>query len=108
MFLQQVINGIAIGSTYALVAIGYSLVFGVLKIINFANGSLYMAGAYITLLVYGALKRNIIISIVASLLLVGIMAYSVDVIGLRKLRKDNAPKMSGLITTLGIATVIDL
>ena len=60
MFLQQVINGIAIGSTYALVAIGYSLVFGVLKIINFANGSLYMAGAYITLLVYGALKRNII------------------------------------------------
>ena len=107
MFLQQVINGIAIGSTYALVAIGYSLVFGVLKIINFANGSLYMAGAYITLLVYGALKRNIIISIVASLLLVGIMAYSVDVIGLRKLRKDNAPKMSGLITTLGIATVID-
>ena len=107
MFLQQVINGIAIGSTYALVAIGYSLVFGVLKIINFANGSLYMAGAYITLLFYGALKRNIIISIVASLLLVGIMAYSVDVIGLRKLRKDNAPKMSGLITTLGIATVID-
>ena len=85
MFLQQVINGIAIGSTYALVAIGYSLVFGVLKIINFANGSLYMAGAYITLLFYGALKRNIIISIVASLLLVGIMAYSVDVIGLRKL-----------------------
>lgn len=66
-----------------------------------------MAGAYITLLFYGALKRNIIISIVASLLLVGIMAYSVDVIGLRKLRKDNAPKMSGLITTLGIATVID-
>ena len=59
MFLQQVINGIAIGSTYALVAIGYSLVFGVLKIINFANGSLYMAGAYITLLFYGALKRNI-------------------------------------------------
>lgn len=87
MFLQQVINGIAIGSTYALVAIGYSLVFGVLKIINFANGSLYMAGAYISLLVYGALKRNIIISIVASLLLVGIMAYSVDVIDLRKLRK---------------------
>ena len=107
MFLQQIINGIAIGSTYALVAIGYSLVFGVLKIINFANGSLYMAGAYITLLMYSAMQKNIFVSIVVSLVAIGIMAYCVDLIGLRKLRKDNAPKMSGLITTLGIATVID-
>ena len=107
MFLQQVLNGIAIGSTYALVAIGYSLVFGVLKIINFANGSLYMAGAYITLLTYSAMQKNIAVSVILSLIAVGIMAYCVDFVGLRKLRKDNAPKMSGLITTLGIATVID-
>lgn len=107
MFLQQVVNGIAIGSTYALVAIGYSLVFGVLKIINFSNGSLYMAGAYITLLVYSAMTGNIVVSITVSLVSVGIMAYCVDLVGLRKLRKDNAPKMSGLITTLGIATIID-
>ena len=45
MFLQQLINGITIGSTYALVAIGYSMVFGVLELINFANGSVYMLGA---------------------------------------------------------------
>ena len=49
MFLQQLVNGITIGSTYALVAIGYSLVFGVLQLINFANGSLYMLGGYLTL-----------------------------------------------------------
>ena len=45
MFLQQIVNGLTIGSVYALVAIGYSLVFGVLRLINFSNGSLYMLGA---------------------------------------------------------------
>ena len=52
MFLQQLINGITIGSTYALVAIGYSMVFGVLELINFANGAVYMLGGYLTLMLY--------------------------------------------------------
>ena len=46
MFLQQVINGIMLGSTYSLVAIGYSLVFGVIKIVNLSNGSFYMLGSF--------------------------------------------------------------
>ena len=46
MLLQQIVNGITIGSTYALVAIGFTMVFGVLELTNFANGSLYMLGAY--------------------------------------------------------------
>lgn len=49
MFLQQVINGIMLGSTYSLVAIGYSLVFGVIKIVNLSNGSFYMLGSFIAL-----------------------------------------------------------
>ena len=52
MFLQQLINGLTIGSTYALVAIGFSMVFGVIKLTNFANGSLYMLGAYLSLMLY--------------------------------------------------------
>ena len=50
MFLQQLINGITIGSVYALVSIGFTMVFGVLELTNFANGSLYMLGAYISLM----------------------------------------------------------
>ena len=106
MFLQQLINGISIGSTYALVAIGYSLVFGVLRVINFANGSVYMLGAYITMLIYLGLN-NIWVAIVLSLAFTGLVSFSVDFIGLRKLRRDNAPRMAALISTLGLATIID-
>ena len=50
VFFQQLINGITIGSTYALVSIGFTMVFGVLELTNFANGSLYMLGAYLSLM----------------------------------------------------------
>ena len=53
MLLQQFINGITIGSTYALVAIGFTMIFGVLELTNFSNSSLYMFGAYVTWLLYG-------------------------------------------------------
>lgn len=107
MFLQQLVNGITIGSTYALVAIGYSLIFGVLQLINFANGSLYMLGGYLTLVMYLALNGNIAIALVISLIITGFVGFLVDFVGLRKLRADNAPRMAGLISTLGISTVID-
>lgn len=107
MFLQQLVNGISIGSTYALVAIGYSLVFGVLQLINFSNGSLYMLGAYLTLTLYFAMKGNYIVAVLISLAATGAAGFMVDFVGLRKLRANNAPRMSGLISTLGIGTVID-
>lgn len=53
MLLQQIVNGITIGSTYALVAIGFTMIFGVLELTNFSNSSLYMFGAYVTYLLYG-------------------------------------------------------
>lgn len=52
LFIQQIINGIALGSVYALTAIGYSMVYGVLELVNFAHGNVYMAGAFITCLPY--------------------------------------------------------
>lgn len=107
MFFQQLVNGITIGSTYALVAIGYSLVFGVLQLINFANGSLYMLGGYLTLIMYLTLHGNIGAALLISLAVTGCAGFLADFVGLRKLRADNAPRMAGLISTLGISTVID-
>lgn len=107
MFLQQLINGLALGSTYALVALGYSLVFGVLKIINFANGSLYMLGAYLTLTVSLAMNGHVVLAFLISVICTGIAGFLVDFISLRKLRKNNAPRLSGLIATLGMATIIE-
>ena len=70
MFFQQVVNGLTIGSTYSLVAIGFSMVFSVLELTNFANGSFYMFGAYITMLTLSA-TGNFFLSLLISILLTG-------------------------------------
>ena len=107
MLLEQVLNGLTIGSTYALVAIGFSMVFGVLELVNFANGSIYMLGAYITLMVYLAMGGHFWIAVVISIVLTGVVGFCMDRVFLSHLRKQNAPKLSGLILTMGVATVID-
>jgi branched-chain amino acid transport system permease protein len=107
MLLEQIVNGLTIGSTYALVAIGYTLVFGVLELINFANGSVYMLGGYITLMLYSGLKGWFWFAFVMSIGLTGLVGYSLDRFGLRRLRAKNAHRLTGLITTMGMATVID-
>ena len=62
MFLQQLINGVTIGSMYALVAIGYSMIFSVLQLINFSNGSMYMLGAYVALMLYLRLEGHFLLA----------------------------------------------
>ena len=77
MLLQQIVNGITIGSTYALVAIGFTMVFGVLELTNFANGSLYMLGAYLSLMLYLA-TGNFWISFAGSILLTGLAGFALE------------------------------
>lgn len=107
MFLQQLINGLTLGSTYALVAIGYSLIFSVLELINFANGAMYMLGGYVTLMVYLALKGHFLISFFISILVVGFVGFSIDRFSLQPLRKKKSPRMAALISTIGIGTIIE-
>lgn len=107
MFLQQVFNGLTIGCVYALVAIGYSLVFGVLRLINFANGAVYMLGAYMMFILVSHQAITPIAALFICLALIGIVGFLVDFIGLRPLRARNAPRMAGLISTLGIGTFIE-
>lgn len=106
MFLQQLINGLTIGSTYALVAIGFSMVFGVIKLTNFANGSLYMLGAYLSLMLY-LLTGNFVVAFLLSLILTGTAGYCLERFALRYLRKKHAPNLSALITTLGMSMIMD-
>lgn len=106
MLLQQIVNGITIGSTYALVAIGFTMVFGVLELTNFASGSLYMLGAYLSLMLYLA-TGNFWLSFGGSILLTGLAGFALERFALRRLRKQGAPKLSALITTLGMSMVMD-
>lgn len=107
MLLEQLINGLTIGSTYALVAIGFTMVFGVLELVNFANGSVYMLGGYMTLMLYLGMNGRFWLAFILSVLITCAVGFCIDRFGLRRLRKKDAPKLTGLITTMGIATVID-
>ena len=107
MLFQQIVNGLTIGAIYALVAIGYSLVFGVLKLINFANGAEYMLGAYLVFIFISKFGATAPLAIPLAIGLLGIVGYLVDFVGLRHLRAKNAPRMAGLISTLGIGTFIE-
>ena len=106
MLFQQLINGITTGSSYALVAIGFTMIFGVLELTNFSNSSLYMFGAYATWLFYCA-GINFFVAFALSILFTGLLGFSIDRFALLRLRNKNAPRLSGLITTLGMSMVID-
>lgn len=107
MFFQQLVNGLTLGSTYALVAIGYTMIFGILELINFSHGSVYMAGAYITLVLTFVFKGNFILAFAFSLILTGILGALVDRLALRRLRIKKSTKIITLISTIGIQTFID-
>ena len=107
MLFQQIINGLTIGSTYALVAIGFSLIFGVLKLMNFANGSVFVLGAYITLGIYVSLVDNVWLALLGSMVINGIVGFCIDRFILRTLRKKGASGMAPMITTMGVSTDID-
>ena len=106
MFIQQLINGLAIGSIYALVAVGYSMVYGVLRLINFANNSFMVAAAFLVILFYGRGGVPYGVTIVLSLLLCALGAVFMERVSLNPIRRKGAPGISALICTVGYSTVI--
>ena len=106
MFIQQLINGLAIGSIYALVAVGYSMVYGVLKLINFANNSFMVAASFLVILLYARGGVPYYLTIVLALLLCGLGAVFMERASLNPIRQKGAPGISALICTVGYSTVI--
>ncbi|HIP62229.1 MAG TPA: branched-chain amino acid ABC transporter permease [Sulfurovum sp.] len=103
-FLQQLINGISLGSMYALIAIGYTMVYGTLRLINFAHGDIMMVGAF---LVYLAVSVGLPFPIAVVVGILGSVAVGVmtDKIAYKPLR--DAPKISLLITAIGISFFLE-
>jgi branched-chain amino acid transport system permease protein len=108
--IQQLINGIIMGSFYALVALGYSMVYGIIKLLNFAHGDIYMVGAFACLTVFGVLSAfvpgwgGIFLSIFAAMILAGILGYISQRFAYRPLL--SAPRLSLLITAIGVSLVL--
>lgn len=101
MFFQQVINGLNAGSIYALIAIGYTMVYGILKLINFAHGEIMMFGAYFAFIAASTLAWPFWAVIVFSMLLTAILGVTIEFIAYRPLR--TAPRLSALITAIGVS-----
>lgn len=104
-FMGAVVNGLVLGMAYALIAVGYSLVFGILRLINFAHGAIYAFGAYMVYF-FISLKFGLLPSIIVAVILSGILALLVDKIALEPLRKKGSPLISNLVTTVGVSFII--
>ncbi len=107
-FLQQLTNGLAVGGIYALIALGYTMVYGVLKLINFAHGDLFTLGAYLglTILISFSLKGVVtsgallsVILILLSMGLVAIVGYLLERVAYRPLRQSN--RLAAVVSALG-------
>lgn len=102
--LQQIVNALTIGSIYALLAIGFSMVYGILRLINFAHGDVFMLGAYFVFLVMRELGFDIIAGVVAAAALAGIMGLIIERGAFRPLR--GAPEGNLFISSLAVSMII--
>lgn len=113
IFLQQILNGLVLGSVYALVALGYTMVYGVLQLINFAHGDILMIGALIALVVVKFLQNAfpylpgwlvLIIGMLAAIPSCMLLNVLIERIAYRPLRK--APRLAPLITAIGVSMIL--
>ena len=103
--LGAIINGLALGMAYALIAVGYSMVFGVLRLINFSHGSVYAFGAYMVYF-FVSLKVGLFPSILIAIVLSGLLALTIDKVALEPLRRKKSIPIATLITTIGMSFII--
>ncbi len=107
MLLQQLINGLTLGSAYAVIAIGYTLIFGVLNIINMAHGEIFMFGAFIGLMLVTVFKVNIFVAIVGAMVAGAVLGYLLELFALRPLRKKKVSHLAPLISTIGVSIFLE-
>ena len=101
MLAQQLVNGLVLGATYSLFAIGFTLIFGVLGVINLAYGFYFSVGAFSALWLTRVLDWSIWAALPAGMAAAGIVAVVVDTILLTRLRQQKAPELSSLMVTIG-------
>jgi len=102
---QQVLNALQLGSIYALIALGYTMVYGILTMINFAHGDLFMIGAFFCFLIAVYLHLSFVPTLLLSMLGVAILGVAIERLAYRPLR--NAPRVSAIITALGVGLFLE-
>ena len=100
-FLSYLINGISLGSVYALIALGYTMVYGIAKMLNFAHGDVIMIGSYVIFFAFGSFGLNPIVSVLLSMVVCTILGITMERVAYRPLRE--APSLAVLITAIGVS-----
>jgi branched-chain amino acid transport system permease protein len=106
MLLQQVANGLMLGGTYALVAIGYSLVFGVLRLIHLAHGEVFMVGAYIGLEIMLALNVGPVAALAAAIVGTALLGIVLELIVFRPIRRKGGSFLAPMVTSIGAGLIL--
>ncbi|MBC5810922.1 MAG: branched-chain amino acid ABC transporter permease [Candidatus Eremiobacteraeota bacterium] len=116
VFFQQLVNGLSLGGIYALIALGYTMVYGIIELINFAHGDVYTLGTFFSLAilmglgvtgeVHGAtLVWVVLVTMLAAMILCGITGVLIERLAYRRLR--NAPRLAPLITAIGMSFILE-
>ena len=103
VFIQQLVNGLSLGSIYALIALGYTMVYGIVKLINFAHGDVMMVGAYagyFVLCALGTTPAGMVCAFVAAMVMCALLILVIERVAYRPLR--NAPRLNSLITAIAV------
>ncbi|MRS05440.1 branched-chain amino acid ABC transporter permease, partial [bacterium] len=104
-FFQQSLNALQLGSIYALIALGYTMVYGILTMINFAHGDLFMVGAFFTFMAAVFLGLPFVPTLLVSMIGVALLGVLIERVAYRPLR--NAPRVSAVITALGVGLFLE-
>ena len=107
LFLQQFINGLSLGSIYALIALGYTMVYGIVTLINFAHGDIMMMGAYagyFVLVALGASSGGFAAALLVAMVFCGFLGVAIERLAYRPLR--NAPRLNSLITAIAVELIL--
>lgn len=107
VFMQQLANGLLLGSLFALVAVGYTMVYGILRLINFAHGDIFMMAMYIAFFTVASDFRFWYLSFVLVIALTAVLGVVTEKVAYAPLRKQNAPKISMLISAIGASYLME-
>lgn len=106
-FIKPLINGLQIGSIYALVSLGYTMVYGIVKLINFAHGDIIMVGSYVALVCIPFAKSMglpIYLTVIPAIIFCAILGVVIEAVAYRPMR--NSARISSLITAIGVSLLL--
>jgi len=105
VFIQQIINGLTLGATYALIALGYTMVYGIIQLINFAHGDIFMIGAFVGVAAVTLFYHNFFLILLAAMLACTVLGVVIERVAYRPLRRAN--RLNALISAIGVSIFLE-